>query len=31
MDETFWRENREKNFFRVYLVEWRGRKINGGV
>ena len=29
MDENFWRENRNENFFAVCLVGWRRRKING--
>ena len=29
-DEKLWRENRKENVFRVYLVGWGERKINGG-
>ena len=31
VDENFWRENEKENFFRVFLVGWRGRKINGDI
>ena len=31
VDEKLWKENRKENFFRVCLVGWRGRKINGGA
>ena len=31
MDEKFWRENRKNNFFGVFLVGWKGRKINSGA
>ena len=31
MDEKLWKENRKENFFRVCLVGWRERKINGGA
>ena len=30
MDGKLWRENGKENFFGVYLVEWGGKKINGG-
>ena len=28
--KKFWRENGKENYFEVYLVGWRGRKINNG-
>ena len=31
VDGKIWRENMNKNFFRVCLVSWGGRKINGGA
>ena len=31
MDGKFWRENGNENFFRVYLVRWEEREINGRV
>ena len=31
MDEKLWKENGKKNFLRVCLVRWGGRKINGGA
>ena len=31
MDGKLWRENGKKNFFGMCLVEWEGRKINGGA
>ena len=29
MDGKLWRENGKKKLFEVFLVGWRGRKING--
>ena len=31
VDGKLWKENEKKKFFRVYLVGWRGRKINSGA
>ena len=31
VDEKFWRENRKENIFRLRLVGWEGKKINGGI
>jgi len=31
VDEKFWRGNGKENFFRVCLVGWGRRKINGGA
>ena len=31
VDVKLWKENRKKNCYRVCLVGWRGRKINGGA
>ena len=31
MDESLWRENGKENFFKMCLVGWGGRKINGEV
>ena len=30
MDIKLWRENRKENFFGVFLIGWREKKINGG-
>ena len=31
MNGKLWRENEKENFFKVCLIGWRGRKINGGA
>ena len=30
-DGKLWRENKRKNFFKVCLIGWRGRKRNSGA
>ena len=31
MDGKFWRENKKENIFRLRLVGWEEKKINGGA